>query len=283
MCRFHRSIAFLGLSSFVGSVALSAASKEVGVQNATPVIIEAKQPKQKAAPVGAAKKLIFLDFYNESNDANAKWLTDSIGESIFELTKNKYNYTRIENRIWREYAAANNFTPADFYNIEKLQVMGLKLKADGIVFGKFTSSPQNVTIIGKILSVVDKDIVAEKDITVPFSSAMFEDVQDVSETLGSRIKDLFYPSDRGALWRSALLPGWGQFYKQRKTWGYIYGGVIGAGAMFSLFSLILWQQANSEYKSYNPDHVVTPQGETGLKDPTAAQSQFSALEAKSAQ
>lgn len=244
------------------------------------IVIESDK---SAGPVLATKKLIFLDFYNASNDANVKWLTDSIGESIFELTKNKYKYIRIENKVWREYATAKGFKPEDFYNVEKLQAMGYALKADGIVFGKFTTTAENIEISGKILSVVDREIIAEKNVTVPFSSAMFEDVQEVSETLGSRIKDLFFPSDRGALWRSSLLPGWGQYYKQRKTWGYIYGGVIGTGAAFSLFSLIMWQQANRNYKSYTPENVTTPQGETGLKDPTAAQAQFSSLIQKSEQ
>ena len=245
-----------------------------------PVVIQADNDNP-AAP--AIKKLIFLDFYNESNDPNVKWLTDSIGESIFELTKNKYKYVRIESKVWREYAKSQSFKPEDFYDIDKLQAMGFALKADGIIFGKFRSTPENIEISGKILSVVDKYIVAEKNITVPFSSQMFEDVQDVSETLGSRIKDLFYPSDRGALWRSALLPGWGQFYKQRKTAGYIYSSVIGTGAAFSLFSFIMLQSTKQQYASYNPDHVVTPQGEFGIKDPAATQAEFARLEAKADQ
>jgi TolB-like protein len=245
-----------------------------------PVVIQADNDNPVAP---SFKKLIFLDFYNESNDPNVKWLTDSIGESIFELTKNKYKYARIESKVWREYAKSKDFKPQDFYDVDKLQAMGFALKADGIIFGKFRSSPENIEISGKILSVVDKDIVAEKNITVPFSSQMFEDVQDVSETLGSRIKDLFYPSDRGALWRSALLPGWGQFYKQRKTAGYIYSGVIGTGAAFSLFSLVMLQSTKQQYASYNPDHVITPQGEFGIKDPAAAQAEFARLEAKADQ
>ncbi|AFM12833.1 DUF5683 domain-containing protein [Turneriella parva] len=269
---------FVGISVLMGaSVApVFSAGEEQKTKTSAPVVIEADKQGPAAAPV--VKKLIFLDFYNESNDPNVKWLTDSIGESIFELTKSKYNYVRIEPKVWREYAKTKNFKPEDFYDTEKLQAMGFALKADGIIFGKFTSSPENIVISGKILSVVDKEIVAEKNITVPFSSQMFEDVQDVSETLGSRIKDLFYPSDRGALWRSALLPGWGQFYKQRKTAGYIYSGVIGTGAAFSLFSLIMLESTKSQYKSYNPDHVKTePQGEFGIKDPDATRAEFSRL------
>ena len=279
MLSVHRSTYLLVVAGFVFQTMLSAQNAPNFKTDKAIVIQSEKSP----GPLPPVKKLIFLDFYNASNNANVKWLTDSIGESIFELTKNKYKYIRIENRVWREYAVSKGFKPQDFYDVEKLQAMGFALKADGIVFGKFSTTEENIEISGKILSVVDREIIAEKNVTVPFSSQMFEDVQEVSETLGSRIKDLFFPSDRGALWRSSLLPGWGQFYKQRKTWGYIYSGVIGTGAAFSLFSLIMWQQANRNYKSYNPEHVVTPQDEFGIKDPAAAQAQFSSLIQKSEQ
>lgn len=265
---------------FLLFASLLPAQAETVLKNTKPIVIRADAGNENTT---TTKKLIFLEFYNESNDPNVKWLTDSIGESIFELTKDKYKYVRIESKVWRDYAKSQSFKPEDFYDVDKLQAMGFALKADGIIFGKFRSSTENIEISGKILSVVDKDIVAEKNITVPFSSQMFEDVQDVSETLGSRIKDLFYPSDRGALWRSALLPGWGQFYKQRKTAGYIYSSVIGAGAAFSLFSFIMLQSTKQQYASYNPDHVVTPQGEFGIKDPAATQAEFARLEAKADQ
>lgn len=131
-----------------------------------PVVIRA-DADSPAAPV--MKKLIFLDFYNESNDPNVKWLADSIGESIFELTKNKYKYVRIESKVWREYAKSQSFKPEDFYDIDNLQAIGFALKADGIIFGKFRSSPESIEISGKILSVVDKEIVAEK-----YHRAIFE-------------------------------------------------------------------------------------------------------------
>ncbi|MBS0619709.1 MAG: hypothetical protein JSR44_16100 [Spirochaetes bacterium] len=269
---------FLAFCALATPLATSFAVEEKTLRVEKPVVIQA----ESSAPVALAKKkLVFLDFYNESNDPNTKWLTDSIGDSIYELTKNKYNYTRIDNKVWRDYTTAHNFKPADFYDTEKLQKMGYDLHLDGIVFGKFVATKENIQISGKILSVVDKDIIAEKNVTVPFSSQMFEDVQEVSETLGSRIKDLFFPSDRGALWRSALLPGWGQFYKQRKTWGYIYSGTVGTSFAFTVFSFIMWQSANQQYKNYDPAHVTTPQGETGIIDPASTQAQFNAYVQKS--
>lgn len=99
------------------------------------------------------KRLVFLDFYNESNDANTKWLTNSVGDALYEFTRAKYDYTRIDNSVWRDYARKNNFEPKDFYDIEKLQKMGYALHLDGIIFGKFITTAQNIKITGKILSV----------------------------------------------------------------------------------------------------------------------------------
>lgn len=229
------------------------------------------------------KKLIFVDFYNESKDVNTKWLESSIGEAMHDLAKSKYKYERIPPEVWQDYAKRNNYKDSDLYNEDKLQKMGIALKADGIIYGKFISGKDNITINGKILSVVDKEVVAEKDIQTPLTNEMFNNVKTVSETLAERIKDLFYPSDKGALWRSAVLPGWGQHYKQRKTFSYAYGGVIGTGLIFTTISFIIWQGANSDYKNFNPDHVTTPSGETGIKDPAAAKASFAELEAKSQQ
>jgi len=271
---FVASIVYLSLEFFALHAAAAQVTPQAEVKKAKAVELTTTEPP---------KKLIFLDFYNESNDANAKWVEDSIGESIYELTKGKYNYVRVPREEWKKYVTTQGLTPADLYDTNKLQKMGLALGADGIIFGKFTTGNNKLEISGKILSVVDRETVAEKNGETPMTSEMFEEVKIVSETLGSRIKDLFYPSDRGALWRSAVLPGWGQFYKQRKTWGKIYGGVIGTGLLFTGFSFFMWQKSNAEYRNYNPDHVTTPQGETGLADPAAAKAEFDRLQAKSAQ
>jgi hypothetical protein len=43
------------------------------------------------------------------------------------------------------------------------------------------------------------------------------------------------------------------------------------------------QSTKQQYASYNPDHVVTPQGEFRIKDPAATQAEFARLEAKADQ
>ena len=118
------------------------------------------------------------------------------------------------------------------------------------------------------------EIIAEASTSISRSKDLNQEIQIFSEQLSKRVVELFIPADRGAIWRSALLPGWGQVYKGRKTAGYIYGGAVGTGFAFSLFSLVMWQTSYSRYRNYDPDHVITPQGGTELIDPAESQAQF---------
>jgi len=197
------------------------------------------------------------------------------------LAKSKYTYTLVDNAAIEKFIAVNGYKGKDLYDDVKLQRMGLALRADGIIYGKFETTKGSIKINGKILSVVDREIVAEQSFESHIDNEMLTKVDDLSETLAKRIKDLFYPSDNGALWRSTVLPGWGQYYKQRKIFGYVYGGLTFAGAAWTTVSLFLWIKANDNYYNYRPDHIVTPQGETPLLDPTAAAAEFSRLKTQS--
>jgi len=84
-------------------------------------------------------------------------------------------------------------------------------------------------------------------------------------------------TDSGALWRSAVAPGWGQFYKQRTGWGYVYSLSFGAGLVTSVTSLVLWQNYNSRYKNYQPDYVVSPTGGVSLSNASASQAELDRL------
>ena len=60
------------------------------------------------------------------------------------------------------------------------------------------------------------------------------------------------PTDGGALWRSAVAPGWGQFYKGRTGWGYFYSIGFGISAISTIGSLVMWGQTKSDYINYQP-------------------------------
>ncbi len=222
----------------------------------------------------ALRQILFLDFYNETRNTEYKYLEKEIGESVYKATINKYAYAQIDRNTWQDYVRRSGLTASHLADREKVQMMGQALPADGVVYGKFEVLEGKIHLSGRVLSVLSRELMGEVDVTIPISEHTSRDIHAFADRLAYQMKELFIPSDLGAMWRSALLPGWGQAYKRRETWGYIYGGAVGTGFVFSLFSLVMWQNAYSRYRNYNPDHVITPQGGTELIDPADAQAQF---------
>ncbi len=63
------------------------------------------------------------------------------------------------------------------------------------------------------------------------------------------IKQYIFLKDRrpDAAWRSALLPGWGQFYKRQKKRGYVLGGLFFGSAAFTLTAYALESKYHRDY------------------------------------
>lgn len=53
-----------------------------------------------------------------------------------------------------------------------------------------------------------------------------------------------------SLWRSALLPGWGQFYQKRTAWGFMYSNLIAGSIIANLLIYNKYQTLRTEYLSY---------------------------------
>lgn len=233
---------------------------------------------KKSAPVAlvAPKKLLFLPFYNEARQKNFEWLETTIGNSIHEQAHLKYRYDKIPENDFTMYFINKGYALADLYNFDKITKIAHDLGVDGVIYGTFKPEPdaKHVVVTGKILSVIDKEIIAEKTVTMPVTAEMFADVAQVSDALGANIQKLFFPSDYGALVRAATLPGWGHRYKQRPGWGYAWGGTFWAGVGFLAFSTFEFVRFSIAYANYSPEHYTSPTGETGLKDPAGAQAQF---------
>ncbi len=247
-------------------------------------------PVMKAAPVtiGEApkqintteKKLIFLDFFNEANDKNLQYLSQSIGNAVDTAIKDKYRYSRIPEAAWKKYAKNNNWTGMDFYDRKKVRDMGKALGADGVIYGKYNSADQQLEIHAIIFSVIDGEVVDEQDAKAPISAEMFETINQVSDNLAKKIKDLFVPSDRGAVMRSLMFPGWGHHYKQRTGWGNFWMISGGTSIAFTATMATMFFVVSAQYKAYEPQYYKNTAGGTGLYDQTAAQAEFDRLETK---
>lgn len=248
-----------------------AAAKEQATFKAKPVTIDAEAP---------AKKLVFLDFYNEASDANLQYLSQSIGNAVDTAIKDKYRYSRIPEATWKKYTKDNNWTEKDFYDRKKVREMGKALGADGVIYGKYNSADQQLEIHAVIFSVIDGEVVDEQDAKAPISAEMFETINQVSDNLAKKIKDLFVPSDRGALTRSLLFPGWGHFYKQRTGWGNFWMISGGTALAFAATMTTMFIVVRAQYTAYEPQVYKNSAGGTGHYNQTEAQAEFDRLEAK---
>jgi hypothetical protein len=242
-----RCLLFFGISFLFCVSVVTAATKAPDVLKSKKAVVLNAAPEAKPLSNIPKKRLIFVNFYNSTGNPNTRYLESSIIEAIDELIRDKYHYDRVSGQEWQKFIQYGDFAPEDFYDTEKLLKIGYAFKADGIIFGKIESHPKGVIIKGKILSVVEKEVVAEKELIAPLSAELFESVSEISKALAGKIKDLFVPSDWGAVRRSALLPGWGQFYKQRSRWGYIWSIGVSASLLTSAYLTYAYVHNNSAY------------------------------------
>lgn len=183
-----------------------------------------------------------------------KWLETTVIEAMHNNIRNKYRYQRIDEQEWREYFDKNGYTTKDLGDRNRIARLAHALKADGVIFGKISMNrtTEEAEVVGKILSVVDEEIIGEQASSVKLDGNMFQATDTMSAALAEKIKDLFIPSDLGALWRSAVIPSWGQYYKQRQKPAYIWAGVFGAASAFTLFSTVNFFARRASYRNYTP-------------------------------
>lgn len=226
-----------------------------------------------------SRVLIFLPFYNEIKTKSTEWLVKTISESLEKYCRDRYKYKRISDkkwkRYWKKYKKRNKLKKADLYRPETASEIAGYLGADGVILGRFKKKGKNSIIIsGQIISVMHGDVVGESTETSTLDANLFKASEKIALDLGAKIYRMYWPTNAGALARSAIFPGWGQFYKQRPTWGYVYSSSFVASAGFALASVIFLEKSKSHYASYSPDHVVTESGKVRLANPAEAEREF---------
>ena len=222
-----------------------------------------------------SRVLIFLPFFNEIKTKSTGWLVKTISESLEKYCRNRYKYKRISDKKWKRYKKRNKLKKADLYRLETASKMAGELGADGIILGRFRKRDDSSIIIsGQIISVMHGEVIGESTETSTLDANLFKASEKIALDLGAKIYRMYWPTDVGAVARSAIFPGWGQFYKQRPVWGYVYSGSFIASAGFALASVIFLEKSKSHYKSYTPDHTVTQSGRVRLTNESEAEKEF---------
>jgi tetratricopeptide (TPR) repeat protein len=94
---------------------------------------------------------------------------------------------------------------------------------------------------------------------IDFFNDIRKDYQELSGSTGQTFHTqyIFVEDLRpGAAWRSAILPGWGQFYKKQKTKGYILGGAFWSSLIATGIAWLNEDRAHQDYlASTSPEDI----------------------------
>jgi len=134
--------------------------------------------------------------------------------------------------------------------------IGRSLGAQKVLIGSLTKLGSNYIIVGKIVDVQT----ARVDFSEEVKSKSLDDLYDAAHEFASKMDDhiaaataprsSWSPSTRGELlWRSALLPGWGQMQGDERGKGLLFvGSTIGVG-LYDVFLYRQYERAQSAYKN----------------------------------
>lgn len=122
--------------------------------------------------------------------------------------------------------------------------VGRLLGANSVVLGSVAAAGADYLVTARLVDTETGRIVTAADQSFPRAGmiAFSEDVVVVKTRLGATI-------------RSAVVPGWGQFYNGDTGRGIVYASAFGLTAAGAITSAVLGMQAENDYTSNRPDTV----------------------------
>lgn len=194
--------------------------------------------------------LLILDFAGESG------VTKTDKEKVMTIIRSEIEKLKVFKL--REKDTANQIADE---KVEELR--GCVEAKCAVLIGKFADVPKvldgNITKQGKTFTVTWKLMNIQNE-QIEFSNSYKIDNPDQPE------KDMEIPGQRlkafvlkipfkeqkprlPYVWRSAVLPGWGQFYDERKRAGYLFSGFFGFSVLYYYSNLLAFNKAQKNYKS----------------------------------
>ena len=185
----------------------------------------------------------------------------STSEYLVVLLKKKNIFSLIDRTEFKKVVEEINLSRSDYAEEANAIEVGKVLAADYILTGSVFKSFGNYSIIAKLIKTETTEIASSASVNV------------VPSKLDSFTKDLLSEKSRAtsSLFRSALIPGWGQFYADKNVRGTI-SLIAGLGALGTQIGLMLSAynahverdnyydfQFSQEYKDMLKNHEITEQ------------------------
>jgi TolB-like protein len=212
---------------------------EVGLRRLADRLIEAYQPVSK----GGAKyrRIAVLDFKETTELLKQKGLGTLISAELVTRFTKEHGMIVVErariNAVLREFELAQR----GFVDEEKAPKLGKLVEADVVVLGSVQEAGDRFVIYAQMIDV-------ESGVTLVAEQASVK-----AEGLITLASDaLVLRSKSGAVFRSLLVPGWGQIYNRQPEKGYAFLAIVGGLGASAIVMQVLATVTAGEYALGKP-------------------------------
>ena len=187
-------------------------------------------------PKGKAAQIAIAPFVNLGPTAHEKKMGEVVAEMLVSRLTGKPNITVIErgqlNQIMEEL---------------KLSMLGLTEGSNAEKVGKLLGA--EAMIVGSVSEVGDKFAISARHVNVGTGQVAFakEVVIPQAGMIALSSKYVVKKSRSDALFRSALFPGWGQYYNDQDMKGYVFTGVTLGLAAAAVFQHLQYKNTWDDY------------------------------------
>jgi len=209
-------------------------SVEVGLRRLADRLIEAYQPMSKGG--ARYKRVAVLDFKESTELVKQKGLGTLVSAEIVTRFTKEHDIIVVErsriNQVLQELALAQQ----GIVDEEKAPKVGKMVEADVVVLGSVQEAGDRFVIYAQMFDV-------ESGVTLVAEQASVK-----AEGLITLASDaLVLRSKSGAVFRSLLIPGWGQLYNRQPEKGYTFLAIVGGMGAAAIVMQVLASVTANEY------------------------------------
>jgi|GEM_PF-6824512 len=212
------------------------------------------------------RKVLVLDFVNQNKTENAEYLSGSIAEAMIDPLDKTGNFQTLNRDNGQQTAATLKIEKEKFFNEANATEIGKAGGAEVVVIGNFIAIGDKIQIQAKAVDVLTGRVKVSKSVNGKLDASIFDTITQLSGGMAQKMKSALPPISKrevitltgdgpsygGMLWRTAVLPGWGHIYADKKR-GYIYLALWAGSLGTFVWSHLNYTSSQSAYTSAKTD------------------------------
>jgi TolB-like protein len=201
----------------------------------------------------AISRLAVLPFDDKTQNANSSRGT-ALGEYFVSRLRGDGRFTLVDRASFKEMIAEIELSQSDLVDESTAVEAGAMLAADAILTGTISEVFGKTRISAKIIRTGTSEVLANASVVA--APAALDGL--TKELLGERAQV------SSTVFRSVLVPGWGQFYSRRYVRGGISLAASAGGLGYTVYSIVKTRNARAEYDDWASKWTQDPpEGVTG--------------------